>query len=32
MKGITSSVKADYNDTYFGPATATAPTPPGEKR
>jgi len=31
LKGITSSVKADYNDTYFGPATAT-PTPPGEKR
>jgi hypothetical protein len=30
LKGITSSVKADYNDTYFGPATP--PTPPGEKR
>ena len=35
LKGITSSVKADYNDTYFGPATAPAappPTPPGAKR
>jgi hypothetical protein len=30
IKGITSSVKADYNDTYFGPATPA--TPPGEKR
>jgi flagellar motor protein MotB len=33
MKSITSSVKADYNDKYFGPATAaSAPEPPGEKR
>jgi hypothetical protein len=33
MKSITSSVKADYNDKYFGPATASA-TPEGseEKR
>jgi hypothetical protein len=33
MKSITSSVKADYNDKYFGPATAsTASEPPEEKR
>ena len=33
MKAITSSVKADYNDKYFGPATAsTSPEPPGERR
>lgn len=33
MKSITSSVKADYNDKYFGPATASTPSEgPGEKR
>jgi hypothetical protein len=33
MKAITSSIKADYNDKYFGPATAsTSPEPPGDKR
>lgn len=35
LKGVTSSVKADYNDTYFGAATsptAAPPTPPGAKR
>jgi hypothetical protein len=35
LKGVTSSVKADYNDTYFGPATppnGATPTPPGAKR
>ena len=33
MKSITSSVKADYNDKYFGPATASnGSEEPGEKR
>lgn len=41
LKEITSSVKADYNDTYLGPGTprpqlpadkAPAPTPPGAKK
>ena len=33
LKEITSAVKADYNDTYFGPAAPTlAPPPPGDKR
>lgn len=26
MKSITSAVKADYNDNYFGPATASTPS------
>jgi parvulin-like peptidyl-prolyl isomerase len=32
LKEITSGVKADYNDIYFGPATPATPAPPGEKR
>jgi hypothetical protein len=33
MKSITSSVKADYNDKYFGPATASTPSEgPEDKR
>jgi PPIC-type PPIASE domain len=32
LKEITAAVKADYNDTYFGPATAAAATPPADKR
>lgn len=34
LKEITAGVKADYNDTYFGPPTppVPAPQPPGAKR
>ena len=32
MKSITSSVKADYNDKYFGPATASAGSEPEREK
>lgn len=32
LKEINGSVKAQYNDTYFGPATATPALPPGDRR
>lgn len=34
LKEITSGVKADYNNTYFGPSAppAASPAPPGDKR
>lgn len=32
LKAINSSIKADYNDAYFGPPTPAAALPPGDKR